>query len=546
MKQMTSLLGKGLLCLCIGFSVVIAKASYTDNATRIYNFFRAHTNGFPEIKPVDTIAIGSFNLVTGEFTGKGSEVIEIPNSHGGTTPHAPILLCYGQRSVAKFMLSSSEYTELTFDGQHYNNNGKNFICVPIARRGIRRFIISSGAHLFSNDLNFRPYLVNAIGAFTLAEVPIGIIYQPCENNASTNYAVYNTIESLKTTISISNSKSNSITKSSMDDFSSVVSLASQAASAIQNIEGYEEFGKALSFGLSGLPKTNITETVGQTVDNKYEISYEKIESISSSTDSLTPSSGNIFVYLKNARFIYVIKNGVMTISLLDFEKHVRWPARFLKENDPERYDRLKKLDPFTLTATPNLAGNRRFLHDTEGPYDIADGVPMTKKQSEIQQSTTAHIEMNYSTKIIDHQAGWIGSLLGDESYTKTITLSESRSTATTTTEEKCSEVYLFTSPNEAREYDIYVDNLFKTMAVIDLSHGSTKTPTLVGVLLDVNKKPLVNTLVYVQVNGAKRTTLTDQNGKYTFYSSELKGYRGRPAVLKKTPTKTVAIKENKS
>ena len=546
MKQMTPLLCKGLLCLCVVLSAVIAKASYTDNATRIYNFFRSHTNGFPEVKPVDTITIGSFNLMTGEFTGKGSEVIEIPNHHGGTSPHPPILLCYGQRSVAKFILSSSEYTELTFDGQHYNNNGKNFICIPITRRGIRRFVISSGAHQFSNDLNFRPYLVNAIGAFTLAEVPIGIIYQPCENNASTNFAIYSTVESLKTTISISNSRSSSITKSSMDDFSSIVSLASQAASAIQNIEGYEEFGKALSFGLSGLPKNNITQTIGQTVDDRYEISYEKIESISSSTEQLTPSDGNIFVFLKNARFIYVIKNGVMTISLLDFEKNVRWTTEFLKQHDADRYDRLKKLDPFTLTATPNLAGSSRFVHDVSGPYDVADGIPIRKGQWEILQSATAHAETNYSTKIIDHQAGWIGSLLGDESYTKTITLSDSRSTSATTTEEKGSEVFLFTSANEAREYDIYVDNIFKTMAVIDLSHGLTKSPTLTGVLLGANKKPLVNTLVYVEVNGIKRTTLTDKNGKYSFYSRELKGFKGKPIVMKKTPTKTVAIKETKT
>ena len=527
-------------------------ANHIRDADSIYNFFKRQMNGLPQSVKDDTLLIGVFNQATGDFTGKGSENgPEIPNGHGGFRRGSTILYSKGLLTHLKFNLSSNEYTVLVFDGVQFDNNGKNYIVISINRLGIREldFKISAGAESFANKLKLLPYLINAVGAFTLSEVPLGIMYIPPGVNNEQNYAAYSTTESFRTTISISTSNSSSITKSGMDNFSNVITIGKQIASGIGG-----SYGTALGIGLDGLSTNNITETIGETVTDGYEVSLANIASYYRDTKTNRPGSGNVFLYITNVRFIFCIKNSEITISLLDFKEYFQFDTKWLKDHEPDRYNRLKLLDPFTNRATPNLESNSRYIKDTK--YGIINLNPLQNFkviQSEMTTSSTSHSQVKYSTKLIDHQAGWMTSTFGgDESYTKTVTLSQSRDTTYSQTSENISEVRLLCPENGARMYGVYFDNLFKSIIVIDLSSGLTDQPIFSGILYDKFRKPVPNSLVYVMVKGKKITAKTDKAGKFNYYVKELIGFKGTPSILKtglintKTPTFKLTKSNNKA
>lgn len=504
-------------------------ARYTPEATRIYNFFKSQMNGLPQTKPIDTLMVGTFDQATGEMTGIGSETVEIPNRHGGTSTHGRILYSKGKLTILRFNLISNAYTVLVFNNVQYDNHGMKFIEVRLDKLvpNDLTFKLMSGAKSFSNKFTVRPFLINAIGAYTLAELPLGIIYVPPGIISDENYALYFTTEIFKTILSTTTTNSTEITKSSMDLVGNVVSLGIKAAAALEGT-----YGAALGAGLAALPTENITQTIGESITEGLEISYSAISSETIKTSRGIQDEGNIYVYIANVRFIFSILNNEITISLLDFEDYHILTKNDLQESDPDRYSRIKILDPFTSSSGPDLASNNRYVQYSHSPVELSDSVPFKVNLGEITSNSTVFSQVNYSTKIVDHDAGWLAPMFGaDESYSKTISLSESRSNQISHTNTYNSEVSLCANDGP-HNYIIYLDKLFKTIIVIDQTDGLSRVPIISGSLKDAKtKNPIANMLIYITKGGKRFITKTDFSGKYNYYDKELEGYKGTPQIL---------------
>ncbi len=524
-----------LVILFLCSSNIYAQGKRTEATDSIYNLFKDQMDGLPQVVKDDTLFIGSFNRLDGSFTGIGGEYFYLANGgHGGQIRSYPIVYSKGITTHLRINLSSTDYCSLIIDGIEYNNNGKDYFMIALNTRKKIDFKIIDGAKTFSNKLNLQPYPINAVGAFTLAELPLGIIYVVPGINNDENYAYYSTSESFKTTLSMSSSNSSMNTKSSMDDVSSVIEIGKQIASGIGGM-----YGTALQIGLTGLSTETITQTEGHINSKGVEIAVENFLSTNFSTKYNRIGIGNSYLYVTNARFIFSIKNSEISISLLDFEEFYRFAVNWLKENDLDRYNRLKLLDPFTTAATPNLESNSRYIENPYGKINLSPSEDFGILEEEISTSSNSRSELNYTTKIIDHQAGWMTSTYGDdESYTKTITLSQSKAIEFTHTEGKMSLAHIVCPLDGAHRYGVYLDNLFKTIIVIDLSVGLASQPTFTGILKDISGKPVANSLVFVMLHGKKITTKTDKTGKYTYHVKELIGFKGTPSVVKPSLTKT--------
>jgi hypothetical protein len=346
-------------------------------------------------------------------------------------------------------------------------------------------VFVGGKRVYNDEVVFdRPRIVGA-GAFIVPVLPVALVYDPPSGNGVTSSQTYTLEHSVGTSVRMEFAQENSTTvPGSPSQFSTVGALSSKATGlgevfdSAAGVSGNDTAGK-IAAGLKAIGKLLGSATANNTIDEiRTEVSESQLKltlkTVDTPNSKLGPGKGDVVAVLINARLVWLVADGELTLTLLGYDKPQRWDVETLRTNpevfkvDAATAQELLKLDPF-VAGGPNAAlpGPRFTIAGVGGDLGIiglSNDTHTFELSSQISQtdlSTTA----GFQSRTEDFRAGWLSFLGVGVDVTKQVTskmsYSNSRSVevGTTTTAAVTLDVVGFA------EFDVRYDVIFGTFAL---------------------------------------------------------------------------------
>jgi hypothetical protein len=177
-----------LLALTGSVAIVsgLVPAARADTQQEIYNRIKNLEGRFNAPEPVGRATVGTFDVRTGEFTGKRSEV-QFHTPPGSRKPVrteiTPALDINGVRARVRFKLLHLLFTgavTITVNGHtQVPPAGTEAVSIGVgrARKVSWSITTSQGVEVMDKARIVRPRIVGA-GVFTLQAVPVAVLYEP--------------------------------------------------------------------------------------------------------------------------------------------------------------------------------------------------------------------------------------------------------------------------------------------------------------------------------------------------------------------------------
>jgi len=374
------------------------------------------------------------------------------------------------------------------------------------------------------------------GVFTIPAVPVAIVYEPPQDRNKRNTAAYEQTTSIGTRVSMSFMEEESTTRPASSEFSdlmgfrSLVGLASSAASAA----GYGTVGNVLGAIRSGLGQVTATETRGTTATTEHELAITDAVTDSYGTGAhLGPGRGDRVVLLKNARLVWLARDGTLTLSVMGYDTVSSLGMELLKQNAnsgvaglaPDTVQALLALDPFVRHGGGARLAEPRYVFVEH--YEVNAGhdrhvFRRTITQADLEATT------EFTSRTVDYRAGWLSFFgLGvTENKTVMTKMTQGGSSQLSVGTQVASAVDLYAEADELYGVYAYYDRVFGTFA-FKSDRLQLRPVVIAGVLKATTGLPLANQLVTVSVRGMKFTTRTDKQGRYSFHSAAIPSGRAR-------------------
>jgi hypothetical protein len=511
---------------------------------QVYRQIKDLEGTFPIPRPATTIKVGTFYAATGNFTGMVStaewEPPDEDHHHPVKVMVPPVVEVNAVDVVLEFEVKNPP------GGFTVTANGIT-ASAPANQRTVSlnvkdatsvHWTVRSGNKSFSDGLVIeRPPIVGA-GAFTVAALPLAVVYEPPPDRQKRNKATYSVTKSVGTTISTSFSQEESTTRpthsayrsledlqKSMKTFASVIEKAPKVPHAAA-------IAKALQAIAGGLGQVSATQTHGQTVAREDTLALLQMVGtiIDTGENHGGPAIGDIIYYVKNAKLVWLAPGGRLTLALLGYDAIGHIGVDFLKTHlgnttqtglDRDTGQALLNLDPFVAGGPEASLSPARF--DLVKTYDVRgiDGwhtEPFSQTITQVDRDATT----NFTVKLEDYRKGWLSFLgLGvteDKAVKTTVTHSSStEATQTITTEVS---VTFFGGADEVYSVEVYYDRVFGTFAFRNVSVRAK--PVISGTVLNAAGRPLARELVSLTMGDKLFSTHTDKQGRFSFGMSTLK------------------------
>lgn len=462
----------------------------------LYTKLRQLEGVLPAPAATQTVSMGSWTP-GGSFVGLGStcSIVFTPVKHKVCTPPTHTLDAIS--AVLRFDVPDG--VTLTANGKTaVSSSGR--IVLDVGSADVVTWKLQSGSYSYGDTLWIRRPDVGGVGAFTVAALPVTIVYDPPQNAARTNSAsasfsqestVVNTLTTGNSTINAPEWAEGKVAKEIG------IKLAKKfpvTATAYQVLQG--------AITLWGSVDTSVTSKTEVNTDRTLSVKVATSQNITT-TSRGGPGHGDLVVFYKDARVAWGMDEGKVSLTMLDHGPLTMVTVDTLKSDlaavnagqpapvtglDADTLSALIKLDPMAATSTrpwtsPILGGGvtlptSRFTKDAQL---LVNGVSYVQSVSHTISQSDKVSTTNATTTVKDYHPGWL-SLIGvgqtqAGKVTTTITLGASRTTTTSNT--KGASITLSAGPTESYAVDVHYDNIFGTF----LTRTPPPPPIVIGGVL---------------------------------------------------------------
>lgn len=473
----------------------VARARQKLVADDLYAMLRQLEFLLPPPPESETVAMGSWTP-GGSFVGTASDctIVYFPVKQKNCVP--PTVDIHAINAVLSFDVPFG--VTLTVDGRTVaSKNGK--VEIDVGQASTVNWTLRSGMIEHSDTVVISRKEVGGVGAFTLAALPVTIVYDPPQNQARTNSAsqsftfertIVESITSGKGTASAPEWAEGQVAK----DIGA--KLAAMLAKKIQEKhdigEGDEK--KAIDVleaieDVWGKVETEVTHATEVNEDKTLSVKIESDRTFTSSTSG-GPGHGDIIVFYKDVRLAWGMDQGRVSLTMIDHGDLAMLTVDTLKADlaavkaggtapasglDAETLTGLIELDPMasiSTTVTPPVGGilegvtlpaSRFVKHESL----IVNGTDYQESLSHTISESDKVSKESTTTTVTDYHPGWLSLLgLGQKEAGKETTVVKLGSSRTTTSSQtKTASVKLSANGGEVLKLEVNYDNIFGTFLV---------------------------------------------------------------------------------
>lgn len=414
-------------------------------------------------------------LSNGIFTGTTTTYVIDPISHK-PIPVTPLVSIDGLDLIANFYCPAGINSTLVANGQTVSSTS-GVITVNLGHTTFVNWSLTVGSNTRTDKFNVtRPYAMG-VGAFTLAAVPVSVVYEPPQNLAHTNAAQVGFRTEMTTITTLSSSNTSAYTPRWKD--------APSAKLLVSKILNKTAVGSAINTGLSvlhgALGNIETSVTTGTTVNTDSTLGISQVTAQTISTNShLGPGHGDLLVFYKDARIMWVMDQGEVSLTILDHGPLAMVSVDTMLNDlaavkagapapvtglDQATIEALLKLDPQArISSKVGIPSNStlptsRFTKDSTlilAGSSFSNAISHTITQTDkVSTSTT-------TTTVKNYHAGWL-SLVGigvtkNGVETTTVSLGSSRTDAVSST--VSASFQLAAAAGESYTVEVFYDNVF--------------------------------------------------------------------------------------
>lgn len=551
------------LCFVMLLLSTVALAQNSQNENVFQQLKQLESQVQLPISEKTTLNVVTYNASTGKCTGlvtrKVEPEIEINPTTGKPMPRPngdePIII------VAKANIEPSLKVDLVFKFTNLAQNavlkvsGKTYqipaqspsYIVTIDGKNGKRTItysIASGAKSYTDEFQLTQTIQNLAGAgvFSIAYLPVGIIYQPVLDIEKKNFATYGKTTGVGATMSFSLTNDQSTTKAIISPLENVKSKLGKVSDLLiksgnPKAVALGSFLKTYKTILDGLGSYNGTKENGTSTSQTTTFGFQNTQSESITTQgSAGPGKDDIICFRKNVKFIWYHEAGQLYIVPISDEGKECLRAETLQsqiatmQGDKKEYlTTLLNLDPLTNT-NPTLSSNRYTKIETITINGLTYNYEISNTEFSSQSNTTS----TYTFKTENYKKGWLSffGLGTTEDKTVKTNITQSKNTTTSTSNTVSASFQLHAQANELYTVEVYYDNLFNTF----LLRKPTANLQVVTQGVLTNAK---NEFVTIKVGNETYKTKTDANGNYKICSD--KAVKGKATLFVKGQSQMLDI-----
>lgn len=451
-----------------GEGVEVARQSlFVDD---VYANLRAGENLLPLPPPQATVDMGTLDCATGTFSGLVSTV-SLFNGKPIKTP--PMRTINGINAELSFNATCTPVS-VTVGGVTVTSNTTNVrFNAGIATRV--DWSLRAGTASYADAIQLSRPTAFGAGAFTLTVLPISVVYEPPMNLALTNRATQQFREEMTTITTVSSGSSTATTRPTWGTMQVAGTVLQRLASgAPTNVAGvWAQTALAL------IGSTDGSTTTGTTVNSDSTLGLSQVTQAQFTTNArLGPGRGDLVVFYKNARVMWVMEQGRVSLALLDHGPLASITVEALKSDllsvqaggaavvtglDATSLQGLLSLDPSVqLTAKGSLSSTlpARFMRESDV---LLNGTSYSSSLSHTVTSAEKTSTTNVRTSVTNNHPGWL-SLVGigfdASSTTTTLTMGTSRTDLVSSTVSATFD--LSAAANESYQVQVFYDSVFGT------------------------------------------------------------------------------------
>jgi len=449
-------------------------------ADDLYQKLRALEYAVPPVPATQTVEMGSW-VAGGNFSGvvKTCAIVFSPFKHTVCTP--PKVTIHAISAVLSFNVPNG--VTLTANGKSVQSaNGR--AAINVGNAALVDWTLQSDTYSYSDQVQIARPDVAGMGAFMIAALPISIVYEPPQNAGLTNSATME-FASENTVIDTITNGSGTTSTPTWAGQEAALMVGQKMASITPVTSTVWPAISAVVSALSSEPKiTNGTEV---NTDHTLSVTMSDSEMVTTRAHR-GPGHGDLIAFYRDARVIWGMDAGQVTLTLLDHAGLSIFTVDQLRADltalanggasasglDANSISSLIALDPMakklspasanTILGVPKLAASR-FAKEDLVQIGGAAGYSHTAKHSITNSDRVSKLQT--TTTVKESHGGWltllgIGSQTGGQTTT-TVSLGASRTTSSTQTQSAT--FVLESGPAETQNYDVYYDNVFGTFLV---------------------------------------------------------------------------------
>lgn len=510
----------------------------------LYNVIKTESANIPPPPEFMLVEMGTFNAFNASFEGK--KTIQPPPVNG--KPRDLIYANfedYGRKFKLKFkVIPENKQVKVTCAGQSKTGMGTVEIVVPTAGWVDWKIeVVGAPNTKFNDKIELINLPVPNFGVFTIALLPVTIVYEPPADQRKMNKAVYRVEQSFGTTLEQGFKSSSSTTrKSEVQPLAGLSSFLDGAAAILKPKSELAAIVGGIQKVVDAFGRVDQTKEMGSEVEGKYVLKSRQIfgSTISTDINDGGPGKGDVMCFLRNVRFAFVADRETgMLISPLDFETKVLATAASLKNSTDPDVQAFLKLNPFFPGGASLTSGRFRKLMNIELRGNSMSGEDITHEVEE----SDFNAQTTFETTIKDYKPGFLGHFgIGvDEEKTTKSRFSQSSSREVTEGTKIQSGIELYSAANEYAVYEIFFDKVFNTFAVKkkNVVSESQDLPIYEATAQNSNGTAAPNTVVTLKTENGIFTTKSDATGKYSFFDPEIED--GDAEIFVKGKKKPVKI-----
>ncbi len=382
------------------------------------------------------------------------------------------------RLVFRVVNRGSQAFSVTANGQTFTAGaGVTSLAVDVGRaRGVS-WTIRVGTKAYSDSISLsRPRVLGA-GVFTVAALPIGVVYEPPQTGTGRARQTVTRSKTVGTSTTAGSTSEKSTNRPKFVGLAAYQQKLNALKGALRNV------GAALNPSLSGwvdnalaaFGTTTITTIAGVTVgtEGTLETTFTDSETVQTSA-GLGPGRGDFVSFLKNAEIAWVMVEGQVSFFLMSAES--RSPGitvETLKSDlagltnrtglDATSLQGLLALDPFVAGGATASLASPRFVECEPifGDSNYSRLHSHTVKQSDKVSRT------EFKSTARDYKPGWANVLFGINSSAETTTMKTTQTTTNTTTlsDSLTSQIEIPADPSHPYNVKVCWDTLFNNFTV---------------------------------------------------------------------------------
>ncbi|MCC7386451.1 MAG: hypothetical protein IT384_31725 [Deltaproteobacteria bacterium] len=477
------------LTACGGGLDDVEEATTEDALLRssIYSELAGVETLFPLPQTSETIAMGTYDVASGTFTGLRSttEYVIDPFTH---KPRAITLPARANIAAVNALLRFN-FTNRGAGPLRVKVNGvwttvptsASTISISAGRMARADWRIEGGGQAVQDSVVIgRPTLLGA-GAFTVEAVPISILYEPPQFANLLSKTRMMVIESVGSSMSTSDTTSTDRKTKvlTLNDYTSKLQTISQKLGQL-GVPGVSTIGTAINRAVGLLGTVSVEQTEGTEVSTEHSVDLLSTESIASETSAgLGPGRGDRLIYFKTVQVAWVMDEGELSVMILGWQARGAYSAATLRADlaaldaggaisatqsrlSAPTLRGLLALDPFVAGgATASLPASR---YDYIGRFE-GDGIDTLQVSHSI-TTTDRNSTATYTGRITNYQSGWLGVLgLGITQSGSLVTRTTHRTTERVSTGESVTATLeIRSAASDPYQLDVYYDRIFGTFA----------------------------------------------------------------------------------